>query len=68
MGGVKGTNKSLGLVRGAGWQMGGVKGTNESPGHVRGAGWQMEDFYKHVSTVWLPHFSRPFTSPIPHSY
>ena len=24
--------------------------------------------YEHVFTVWLPHFSRLFTSPIPHSY
>ena len=24
--------------------------------------------YEHVFTVWLPHFSHLFTSPIPHSY
>ena len=30
MGGVKGTNESPGLVRGAGWQMEDDKGTNES--------------------------------------
>ena len=35
MGGVKGTNESPGLVRGAGWQMG---ATNKSTGLVSGAG------------------------------
>ena len=39
MGGGKGTNESMGLVCGAGWQMG---ATNESTGLVSGAGRPME--------------------------
>ena len=42
MGGVKGTNESLGLVRGAGWQMEDEKATNESLRLVCGTGRPMD--------------------------
>ena len=42
MRGVKGTNESLGLVRGAGWQMEDKKATNESLRLVCGTGRLMD--------------------------